>query len=892
MNYSMHDESHSINILESIEMFLGKDRINKLSRSDLWLILNVAYAHDIGMVSEYKNLKELWSNNEFQKYIENAKNSLDKDEAKAVNLYTILDNLLKVYSGESTFEVNDRNEFEYYDAWPLEVRKDITMLMANFIRKKHGKLSEDFFKTPENLNNYIVCDRLFRLIGRISVCHTENQESLENLPKCCKGFGSDRMHPRFVATLLRLGDLLNLDNNRFDIFSMKHFGPLPEISVLNYKKHKSITHFHIEPKVIEVTAQSDEFEVCKLNHAWFQYLEKDIIYLITHWSQMAPKGLKGCLLGVPKLEVIHGKYKFYDNSNSGFVLEKKKILKLFTGNNLYSSKLDFVREYIQNAFDASKLQLYYEIKDFGKKSHNDIFSKSNLYIKDQDISLDDIKPFNLTETAFESFPIVIALTLDKEDRESFILRISDRGIGIDREGLEAISNVGTGWKKREKHTKAILKMRKWLRPTGGFGIGLQSAFLCTDSVCIYTKAPFEEAYKIVLSDSSNEKNVLVEVDIDNIHRGTTAEFKIKFSAFDKKKIISNYLETGGKDAIDVTNKDLFSPQDKLKIIKAILKKYIQINFPTSLFPIKILVDEGNEYGGIETETIISSFVYNNRENSNKFEVPHYTSYLNSELGTKENDFFKFSQELIGNSKKLWVNIEKACMRVWDDEKQIFYYFANPKKDMEEINIWANYKNVLVKDNTKKVKVKNTTESEFIEAAYDVMGVSVENCLVVSRNRFKKRQTIILDELMKVYARILLNDMMLPIDFLMNAILATQLEVSLDELTKKYKGSLDTEMLDILEVSDENEKGKIEINKRVISIKSFLDKENTYIWMVQINNQEKLEKKKIYQYVALNNEEKTIQLRDEDNKLFEISKIEWENIKILCDEKFNIGDRHD
>ena len=35
--YSLHDQSHSRSIIESIEMFLGKDRLNKLGIGDLWL---------------------------------------------------------------------------------------------------------------------------------------------------------------------------------------------------------------------------------------------------------------------------------------------------------------------------------------------------------------------------------------------------------------------------------------------------------------------------------------------------------------------------------------------------------------------------------------------------------------------------------------------------------------------------------------------------------------------------------------------------------------------------------------------------------------------------------------------------------------------------------------
>ena len=32
------------------------------------------------------------------------------------------------------------------DAWPLEIRRDITYLMSSFLRKKHGKRSKKYFE--------------------------------------------------------------------------------------------------------------------------------------------------------------------------------------------------------------------------------------------------------------------------------------------------------------------------------------------------------------------------------------------------------------------------------------------------------------------------------------------------------------------------------------------------------------------------------------------------------------------------------------------------------------------------------------------------------------------------------------------------------------------------
>ena len=51
-------------------------------------------------------------------------------------------------------------------------------------------------------------------------------------------------------------------------------------------------------------------------------------------------------------------------------------------------------------------------------------------------------------------------------------------------------------------------MPDWLRPTGGFGIGMQSAFMVTDKIEIYTHSNKDaEGYKMTI-DFSAKKAVM------------------------------------------------------------------------------------------------------------------------------------------------------------------------------------------------------------------------------------------------------------------------------------------------------------------------------------------------------------------------------------------------
>ena len=57
-HFSLHDESHSVSILNNIVKMLGVDNIKKLSCTDLWLLLESAYSHDLGMVVTAERLDE------------------------------------------------------------------------------------------------------------------------------------------------------------------------------------------------------------------------------------------------------------------------------------------------------------------------------------------------------------------------------------------------------------------------------------------------------------------------------------------------------------------------------------------------------------------------------------------------------------------------------------------------------------------------------------------------------------------------------------------------------------------------------------------------------------------------------------------------------------------
>ena len=47
LHYSLHDQSHSISILQYVYLLLGEDLLNNFSVSDLWIMLEVSYSSEV-----------------------------------------------------------------------------------------------------------------------------------------------------------------------------------------------------------------------------------------------------------------------------------------------------------------------------------------------------------------------------------------------------------------------------------------------------------------------------------------------------------------------------------------------------------------------------------------------------------------------------------------------------------------------------------------------------------------------------------------------------------------------------------------------------------------------------------------------------------------------------
>lgn len=534
-HYSRHDHSHSETIISNIESFLGEERIRNLSPTDSWLILMAAFTHDLGMIAFSDVVEGQWQSEEFDDYLKELQSSANTDLKRSAEL------VLRIKAfGQGAHKEDERRDFD-----PLEIRSAVTLLTGEYIRRVHHKRSSDALKGVDAFFHRVasafysdqIPQRLINVLGEVAFLHgVEFYEILRRLDYRSNGFANDKIHPRFIAAMLRLGDLLDVDDNRFNRFLIQ-VHRLPADSKAHKEKHSSIKHLLVSPNEIEITADCRDEEVYRLARSWFDWLENEAELQSREWSNIAPADLGGAAprIAKGKIKVIfNGSAENEALLNLRFTVANEKIFEILEGASIYKdAHFTFLRELVQNAVDASKIQLW---KDILSGTHDHALQqKLNLPRADNDELVRAIRyPKDLPEHLLRSFGARLEVTWDMDTRE-LVFKVSDRGTGISNAVLVSMtSRVGESSGKAKANRTLIRSMPFWLKPTAAFGVGLQSVFIITDTFTVLTKADGEPSKQITLRSARKGaySSALVDPGLMK-QRGTVVTVRVPESEFRK-----------------------------------------------------------------------------------------------------------------------------------------------------------------------------------------------------------------------------------------------------------------------------------------------------------------------------------------------------------------------
>ncbi len=461
-HYSRHDASHSRQILINIERLLG-DTLTSLTATDTWLLLEAAYWHDIGMVVTANDIVTDMQTVEFKHYVSEIASQRGHE--------------LQVFA--QTFSSMDPRDCFSSAETPQQAYENYRQFLAGWYRIRHSGQVAEIIDDPwektgiASPRNELVPKRLFRLLGQICRSHGSSFGStLESLPFCETGMATEDCHPRFVACLLRLGDLFDLDDNRFCPVMLRIAGIIPASTQAHIDKHLAITHFRLDPDRVEITAICKNYEAYEATDQWFRWIEDELRNQMTHWKDIVPNRLFGLLPTLGRLEVnLAPPHEILDpGQRPRFGVDPEQTIELLQGAGLYRDKWQSLRELLQNAIDATLIRIWLTHAENPDSNGKDIDWQNPL-------SPEVKRIFNL-------YPLevrVFRLSKAESSRVSWQLDIRDKGIGISKQDLTFLRSVGSSCKNAERRL-IIDRMPDWMRPSGAFGIGLQSAFLIADEV--------------------------------------------------------------------------------------------------------------------------------------------------------------------------------------------------------------------------------------------------------------------------------------------------------------------------------------------------------------------------------------------------------------------------
>lgn len=673
-HYSRHDISHSYAIIAFIELFLGEHRIRLLSPTDTWMILTVAFRHDMGMVLLRDDIIDEWDKDDFKEYLINRINDEERRDLCQAASFFIHPNGKKKTHEEIIKNISINNKVNIKDF--LKISWNINILITDYRRKSHAAKSKDISDNETTQNDSYMCiqRRLWLLCNECCASHGYDAEDiLKKLPHKTNGFCYDYAHPRFVAMLLYCCDPLDLDNTRFNTNLVKVFGGYPDDSFPHVLKHMSITHMLVCYEKIEIW--SNLSVIGKENNLfislfmrvneWFDIIEKNQKFFNTNWFEIVPLNYPGNAPSLKERKIIINDESIQKKDvYTEYTINYKRAFNIIATREFYESDTTFMRELVQNAHDAIKLQISRDMNELLDNVENENNTMHNRTTENYLAAM-----LTILNYKYENYAVRMSvITNEKQQKLRFI--ISDNGDGVYSKSIEKMQSVGaTTDLERDKE---IHNMPAWIRLTGAFGVGMHSVFSVSDEIYLRSlNSQYMERMELRLySMNRGAKIVKLPIKMRNSKRascGTDICFDVEYKKFtgNEKKCSNSAVIERLLNGVNINISDNIAP--------LIVKIYTEAT-EDSYYEVKI--NENSHEKRFIKSSIFTSLM--NKINE-KFDKEH-----------KQNIFGGLTHYLTVAQQYL-ESIRIGDCYIWTDENNYYVLFLNGKDPIDVGN-----KNILLK----------------------------------------------------------------------------------------------------------------------------------------------------------------------------------------------------
>ena len=471
-HYPSHGLDHSDRIIEQLSRLLFNERrlVVQFSPPEVYCLLCVAYLHDIGMVVSPGDAGDILASEAWKAFVVGDDKIRDRYDK-----YLVL---------------RDDPVAENKDLTTFLADQVLRQFVAEFVRRGHHERGKATLQLHPFLRQ-LVDDGdsvAFATISDLGVAHglqTAEIADDERFPVERDVFG-EKVNVRFLARLLRIGDLLDMSSKRADPMAAQAVGPLPRDSSPHWQQYSTKKHENVSPAVIEFTFECNDQETHRVLRDWFSCLEAEVraagleqMHATRHGGWKAPP----CSVSShPTADAKHStarkstivirpsssaEYTFHDWK---LELDHEQVLQRLI-HNVYGFPFVFVRELIQNALDATRCQMY---SDF-EQLHPSAAAPE--------------RPTQFPPEFREQYPVSISLAYedvplspDGPCERRPVITVEDRGTGMNEEIIRRyFLQVGRSYYQSDEFRK-----RFKFAPTSRFGVGFLSVFAVSNDVTVDT----------------------------------------------------------------------------------------------------------------------------------------------------------------------------------------------------------------------------------------------------------------------------------------------------------------------------------------------------------------------------------------------------------------------
>lgn len=477
--YTMHDITHVNGILLLYDRIIPEATKKVMTPADWLMIVLAAYFHDIGMFVTREEFSNRENNSDFTAFKEKKLKSMS-------NLSDI--------AGLSD---DDKDRFWYQE----------------YVRQEHGNRAHDWIKNCKKYN-YAPCNMINEVLGSLDdlfledlalVCksHTMNELPMElhNVNKAYGPTDSERVNLLYASVLLRTADLLHVTWERTPSDEYRIILPQNRISQLEWAKQKAVRAIDVKEELDDngnpsINLRHSFVVQAKFNDAEGYFSFKDYILYAQEELRICKKWIQEERLTHPNtylypwdsIDTSKIQTEGFRNEKLKFEIDQKNILRLLTGHTLYNDSTVVLRELIQNAIDAGRLQ--------------DALEKEG--------------------STYQSKVEILWNTTTRK------LVIRDNGTGMDSHAItNYLLRVGSSKYQSDEFKKAHPDFHSISR----FGIGLLTCFMISDDVDVYTLEVSEKkCHLLKIRNLHGEYLMREDAAVSNIleqKHGTTFELTVR-----------------------------------------------------------------------------------------------------------------------------------------------------------------------------------------------------------------------------------------------------------------------------------------------------------------------------------------------------------------------------